>query len=301
MFLHIFSTVLLPIVLVAGAGYVLGRHGRLDPSPLARVTFYLFNPCLVFTALANSSVTPDLLGRLALLKLLTYVLMVPLTRGLAARASLPATASSAFVLATAFANSGNYGMSVNEYAFGADGLALAALCYVTDNLMLNSLGVFIAARGRASAWQSLAQVLRNPALYAVPLGIILQQTGWSLPLPLARALELSGRAAVPTMQVVLGMQLAALPLDPRHWRLIGIATSLRLIVSPLIALALASLLGLTGLTRQVGVLQSAVPTAVMASIIASRYNTEPNLVAGAVLVSSLTSLLTVTALLSWLH
>ena len=43
------------------------------------------------------------------------------------------------------------------------------------------------------------------------------------------------------------------------------------------------------------------PAAVTANIIASRYDTEPNLVAGSVLVSSLLSLVTITILLSLMH
>ena len=203
--LSVFSTILLPIVLVAALGYLLARWGRLDPGPIARTTFYLFSPCLVFVTLATSTTAPDLLGRLALLKLLGYAMLVPAAGGLAGRLRLSAPASSAFVLAAAFANSGNYGLSVNEYAFGSAGLALAVICYVTDNLVLNSLGVYLAARGHAGARQALGQVVRNPALYAVILGVAVNRGGWAVPTLLLRPLEMLGRAAVPTMLVVLGM------------------------------------------------------------------------------------------------
>ena len=69
---------------------------------------------------------------------------------------------------------------------------------------------------------------------------------------------------------------------------------------PILALALTVPLGLTGIGRQVGVLEAAVPTAVMANIVASRYDAEPPIVAGAILVSSLASLVTITALLTWM-
>jgi predicted permease len=300
LFLNVFSPVLLPLVLVAGAAYLLGHFSRLDPRPIARLTFYLFNPSLVFVALASSAVAPELLGRLALLKLLTYLTLIPLALGLTSRLRLSAPATSAFVLVAVSANSGNYGLPVNEYAFGAAGLALAVICYVTDNLAINSIGVYLAARGHANGREAFRQVLRNPALYAAPLGIAANQLGWAPPLPLERALELLSRAAVPTMLAVLGMQLAVLPLERRHWRLIGLASSLRLIVAPLLAMLYARPLGLTGLARQVGVLQAAAPTAVMTSIVAGRYDVEPNLVAGTILASSLASLVTVTALLSWM-
>jgi len=300
MFGNIFVTVLLPLILIAGLAYVLGRCTHLDPGPLARVTFYLFNPSLVFVTLANTTVSQDLLGRLALLKILICVVLVLLSLFVARRIGCSGPATSALALSAAFANSGNLGLSVSEYAFGQAGLALAVICYVTDNAMLNSLGVYLAARGRASMQRSVLQVFLNPALYAVPLGLAANRLAWVMPLPLERPLEMLGRAAVPTMLVVLGLQLAALPIDRRHWRLIGLASFLRLGLAPLLALALAIPLGLTGLARQVGVLQAAVPTAVTASIIASRFDSEPNQVAGSVLVTSLASLITVTALLSWM-
>jgi malate permease and related proteins len=300
MFGTIFVTVLLPLILIAGLAYVLGWRTHLDPGPLARVTFYLFNPSLVFVTLANTTTSQQLMGRLALLKFLICVVLVLVSLFIARRLKCSAPATSALALSASFANSGNIGLSISEYAFGEAGLALAVICYVTDNVMMNSLGVYLGARGRASVRQSVLQVFLNPALYAVPLGLAAKRFGWVLPAPLGRPLEMLGRAAVPTMLVVLGLQLAALPIDRKHWRLIGLATFLRLGLAPLLALVLASLLGLSGLARQVGVLEVAVPTAVTASIIASRYDSEPHQVAGSVLVSSLVSLVTVTALLSWM-
>jgi hypothetical protein len=254
----------------------------------------------VFVTLANTTASQELLGRLALLKILICVVLVLLSLLVARRVGSSGPATSAVALSAAFANSGNFGLAVSEYAFGQAGLALAVICYVTDNAMLNSLGVYLAAHGRTSVRRSILQVFLNPALYAVPLGLAAKRFGWVPPLPLERPLEMLGRAAVPTMLVVLGLQLAALPIDRRHCKLIGLASFMRLGLAPLLALALAIPLGLTGLARQVGILQAAVPTAVTASIIASRYDSEPNQVAGSVLVTSIASLITVTALLSWM-
>ncbi len=299
--LNIFATVLLPLMVIAGAAYLLGRYRGLDPTPLASTAFYLLNPALVFVTMSTTSVTVDVLGRLFLLKVCTNLIILVIGRAISAQMKLAARTTSAVLLATVFCNSGNFGLSVTEFAFGKEAVTFALICFVTDNLMLNSLGVYLAARGHTSAWAAAQQVLRNPAVYALPLGLAAHQFGWTPPLPLSRALEMLSRATVPTMLVVLGMQLAALPFDRSYWRLIGLTASLRLVLAPLIALALTMPFGLTGLPRQVSVLEAAVPSAVMANIVASRYNTEPNLVAGSVLASSLLSLITLTILLSLMH
>jgi predicted permease len=300
MFGNIFVTVLLPLILIASLAYALGRLGHVDPGAPARVTFYLFNPSLVFVTLASATASQEVLGRMALLKILTCVILVVLSLFIARRLRCSEPSASALALSAGFANSGNFGLSVSEYAFGQTGLALAVICYVADNAMLNSLGVYLAARGRATVRRSVLQVLLNPALYAVPLGLAARRFDWTLPLALERSVELLGRAAVPTMLVVLGLQLAALPMDRKDWKLVSLSSGMRLLLAPLLALGLTIPLGLSGLARQVGVLQAAVPTAVTASVIASRYDAEPNQVAGTVLVTSIASLITVTALLSWM-
>jgi predicted permease len=299
--LNIFATVLLPLMVIAGAAYLLGRYRRLDPAPLASTAFYLLNPALVFVTLSTTSVTVDVLGRLFLLKVCTNLIILALGRFIGAQMKLAPQTASAVLLATVFCNSGNFGLSVTEFAFGKDAVAFALICFVTDNLMLNSLGVFLAARGRTTGRAAVQQVLRNPALYALPLGLLAHQVGWAPPLPISRALEMLSRATVPTMLIVLGMQLAALPFERSFWRLIGVTSALRLVVAPLITIVLTVPFGLTGVPRQVSVLEAAVPSAVMANIIASRYDAEPNLVAGSVLASSLLSLVTITLLLSLLH
>ncbi|MGE5603290.1 MAG: AEC family transporter [Nitrososphaerales archaeon] len=301
MLADIFGTVLLPIVLIVGVGFALGRLTRVDSRPLAVAVFYLFSPCLVFISMAGTQVGADLLGKLALLKALVIVSLIVLAIVVAAALRLSPVLRGAFILAVAFSNSGNFGLSVTEFAFGQAGVTLALICFVVDNLAVNSLGVYFAARGRASVRGALLQVAGNPALYALALGLLVHEMGWQAPLAITRASETLGRAAVPTMQTVLGIQLATLTFTPGHWKTIGWASVLSLVAAPLLAALYVIPLGVTGLARQVGILETAVPTAVSASIVATRYDSEPALVSGTVLVTSLLSLVTVTLVLYWMR
>jgi predicted permease len=297
MLAQIFSTVLLPIVLIVGAGLFIGRSLRVDSRPLALTAFYVFNPCLVFVSMSGTAVGPDLLGRLAVHKVLVILSVVLLGHVAATVLRLSPAARAAFILAVAFSNSGNYGLPVTEFAFGQDGLALAVICFMADNMAVNSLGVYHAARGRTGARLALLHVLTNPALLALGLGLLVREAGWQMPLAITRATETLGRAAVPTMQVVLGIQLATLPLTRQYLKSIGWASLFSLVVAPALAALYVLPLGITGVARQVGILQAAVPTAVSATIVATRYDTEPALVSGTVLVTTVLSLISVTLVL----
>jgi hypothetical protein len=111
---------------------------------------------------------------------------------------------------------------------------------------------------------------------------------------------LLGDAALPMMILVLGMQLerASFPERPR---VVAVAVTLSLAVAPVVALAMASLLGLAGPARQAAVLQASMPTAVVTTILALEYDVMPAFVTSVVLLATLLSPLTLTVLIAYLQ
>jgi predicted permease len=75
---------------------------------------------------------------------------------------------------------------------------------------------------------------------------------------------------------------------------------LRLVVSPVLAIGVGILFRLDGPAFQAGVLESAVPTAVLMTVLGIEYNIEPAFMTTAVFTSTLLSPLTVTPLLMYL-
>jgi predicted permease len=209
----------------------------------------------------------------------------------------------AFLTAMLVMNAGNYGLSVNLFAFGEPGLARASVYFTLSAILSASLGVYLSARGRASSLVALRRVASVPLIYAAVLGLIFNLYGWTAPEPLQKAIHLLGQASVPAMLVVLGMSLAetfrnrgqGLPLQA-----LGIVTVGRLLVAPALTWAMAGLVGLTSLTRDVTVLESAMPTAVVTTILATEFDTDPPFAALCVLITTLFSLPTVTILLNWI-
>jgi hypothetical protein len=290
---------LLPIFLVAGAGFVLGRTARPDLPTLSRVTFYVLSPCFVFNTLLSTTLGMDELGRMAVFAV-TAILASGLLAWITARAlALSQGLMSAFLLVNLFGNTGNYGISLNQLAFGGDAAARASIYYVCSTVLVYSLGVFLAARGHADPRKALVNALKVPALYAVLLAILAKAGGWSAPQPLDAAIRLLAQATIPMMLLVLGVQLARTPRLERP-RTVAAATTLRLVSGPLIGLALASVFGLTGPARQGGVVEASMPPAVINTILALEYGSEPGFVTSTVFVATLLSPITLTLLLAFL-
>lgn len=297
--LPIFAANLLPILLVAGAGFLLQRALRPDPRPLAQVAFYILSPALVFQLLVRSNIQAAGLMRMFLLTLFLVLALSGLSWLTARSLGLDRPATAAFVLSATFMNAGNYGLPLNQFAFGDEGLAWASLFFVSSAMLTNSLGVYTASTGRASPAVALRGLLKVPAMYAIPLAFLVRGLQWGVPLPLARGVDLAAAAAIPTMLLLLGMQIGRWGW-PGDLRFLGLSGAFRLLLSPALALLLANLLNLDGLALNSSIIEAAMPTAVMTTVLAVEYDARPDLVSGVVLATTLLSPLTVTPLLAWL-
>ena len=105
----------------------------------------------------------------------------------------------AVILTAMFGNAGNYGLSLNLFAFGDGALAYASLYFVSMSVIIYTFGVIIASLGSMSVWRAIVNLYRVPALYAVAAALIFSRAGFSLPLPLDRTVNLLGAAAIPVL------------------------------------------------------------------------------------------------------
>ncbi len=298
--LRLFTANLLPVFLTAGAGWLLAATLKTEARTLAQVGLYVLAPALILDVVLGNAVPP-----LALARMMGFAFAALALPGLAAFAfarwrGWSRSMTSALVLSSLLTNAGNYGMSVNLLAFGQAGLAQASLFFLASAIVSYTAGIFVASVGRASVRDSFVGLLRVPTVWAVVVAFAMNGARVALPGPAASSVHLLAQACIPVFLLVLGMQLrgarVAGPLGPTL-----LATGLRLGGGALAGLALAPLFGLSGVARQAGVLQSAMPSAVIGTILATEYDVEPGFVTSVVLLTTLLSPLTLTPILAWLR
>ncbi len=204
--------------------------------------------------------------------------------------------TSALILVVTFMNAGNLGLPITQLALGEIPLAWATVFFATTALAANSAGAWVASLGRASAWRSLLGLAKVPAVYAIPLALLLRGLDLTLPAVFSIPVELLADATIPSMLLLLGMQLAGNS-RPRQRGLLGLAAGMRLVLSPLLGWGLAVLFRLPAAAFDAAVLEAAMPSAVLTSILAVQYDVEPEFVAGAILLTTALSPVTLSALL----
>jgi len=297
--LSLFLDNLLPIFIAAGVGYLITRWRKIDPRDLSLVTFNIFSPCLIFNILTHNE-----LGNGEIIQMIGFGFLVMFLVGLVAWVGgrllkLDRKMQAALLVTTMFMNAGNYGLPLAQFVFGDQALAYASLYFVSMVMLSYTLGVVIVSMGSMSLPRALLNLTKVPTIYALVFALLILETGWRLPLPLDRVIGLLGDASIPMMLILLGIQLQQVSWS-RAFKPIVLATTIKLIVGPLVAIGLNWFFGMQGAAQQAGILQSGMPTAVMTTVLATEFDTEPAFVTAVVFAGTILSAFTLTPLLAYL-
>jgi predicted permease len=296
----IFASDILPIFILAGAGFVLARRFRADVKTLSTVAFNAASPCLVFYQLVTAQISGSQSLRVA-----AFCVLLTFAIGIVARlTSMPLRLDritlSSFLLVAMFSNSGNYALPVVLFAFGKDALAFASVYFVTSAILIYTAGILVAASGRGSVRLALMRLFKVPAVYAVTAAIVVLTTHATVPVVFMRPIALLSDAAIPIMLLVLGMQLERAVM-PKHPMAVAAAVVLSLVVAPIIAFGLAAVLSLTGAAKQAAIIEASMPAAVITTVLALEFDLDAGFSTSVVFFTTLLSPITLVLLIAYLQ
>ena len=249
--------------------------------------------------MATTDLPLESMGKIVVFAILLTAIMFIIAHGTSLAIRLERSIQSAIIMAVLFMNAGNLPLPIIQLAFGDAGLERALVFFTIQALITATLGVFIAARGSQGATAALKAVAGQPIVYAAIAGVAVNLLEVTLPQLILKPTELLANAAFPAMLLVLGGNLVS------QWSIqslgpVVVATVLRLWVGLAVAYGLLELIGFDGITKNVLLVQSATPTAVIVIVLSTEFNSKPAIATGAVVVSTIASIPTLTILLSLL-
>ena len=292
--------VLAPIVILVATGYVLQRRLHLDTKSINRIVYFVLSPCLVYSTILTLSLDPSTTGRSVLFAGLHMLTMGVLAYLLVKKWRYQGGLASAFIITTILMNNGNYGLPLNLFAFGETGFGYALVLFIFNAMVGGAVSIFLAIRGKSNGLVALRRTLVQPIIIAMALGVFSRFTHIAPTGSLMDMVDMAGQAAIPVFLLVLGMSLAQTDVRANLSPVLRL-TSVRMLISPAIALGLAALVGLTGVAYSVAVMQASMPSAVNTIVITNEFDAAPDFTAGAVLMTTLTSLITLPILLLFLR
>jgi len=295
----VFLNVVTPVFILVVIGYFVGPRLNIEARSLSRTAYFVFIPAFVFNIISEAKIDSELA-----LQMLSFILVAQIAVALlgflvgkALRQSREITA--AFVLIATFGNVGNFGLPLIVFRLGETARTFATVYFVATVFISFVICVGVASWARSGGVTAVFSVFKTPALIALIPALVFNITDVEVPIFLSRLSGLLGQAMIPVMLITLGVQMGEIPKIKINFNVFA-ASTVRLIGGPVLALLIVPYFGLEGLERSTGILQAAMPAAVLASIIALEYKLLPEFVTTTVLFSTLYSVLTLTVILTFI-
>lgn len=249
-------------------GWIIGRIDLLGEHAkpvLARLTFFVLSPFLLFVVLAQADVRTLFSGLLpvAAVAAVSIFLIYALVARLAWKRPLGEVVIGA--LSSGQVNSNNIGIPLSLYLLGS--AAYPAPVILLQLLIFTPITMTIldaVTNGRTSPGRALLRTVSNPIVLGSALGTLVSVTGIELPPVVLEPAILLANACVPVLLISYGISLyGQRVLAPSGRRRdVILATSLKLVVMPLIAWAVAEFVfGMSATDVLIVVVLAALPTA----------------------------------------
>jgi len=288
-----FLYVLLPIFAIFVLGYVGEKKIGFDTKTISTMAMYLMTPVLVFRTFYTTNFTSEhfymFLYCFALCFLLIAVVSIFSTFK-----HYSISEKSGMILSSVFMNNGNYGTPVILLLFGMAGFDYAVILMVAQSLVMCTIGVYFAAKGSPSGGgikYALKSVYKVPIIYGGILGFAFQYFHIHLNKATMQAVDMVADASIPTVMIVLGMQLAKISIKHLSFEKLSVSLLVKLAISPLIAYGLTLILPLNHMIEQIMIITASMPSAANTTMYALQFDTEPEFVSSATLVSTVLSLI----------
>lgn len=293
----IFIGTMVPVFALIGIGAMIAKPLDLQARTLSRVAYYLFIPAFVFQTLSTAKIDLEVAARVALYAMAANLAVAFLGLLVALALRRPPAIVAAYVLVATFGNTGNIGLPIVQFHLGPENLPIGVVYFLAILSFDFVVGVAAANYRHGISLSAVLAVLKTPALIALPPAILVNVLAIDMPLPAARGIKLLADAMIPVMLVALGVQLGLTGM-PRFTLDAWLASLVRLIGGAAIAFAMAPHFGVAGVERAIGIIQAAMPVAVLASIIALEKDVEPDFVMATIMLSTILALPVLTVVLA---
>ena len=279
--------VLFPVFFVVGIGYYLGKKNpKIDTTFITNFAANVGTPAMIIYSLNSTNISFDIFKSYFWYYLIAifgffiigFIFLFLLKTKDIIRELPP------FVMP----NTGNMGLPICLFAYGTQGLGVAAAISALIILCHFTLGVFLADRRF-----SFNVIIKSPPFYAIIIAVILLYFRIKLPVFIENTTFLLMYATIFLILMSLGIALTRLKVFSVNKAIISSIG--RVIVGPIIGYLLIIFFNLDGIAAGVLLIQCSMPSAVLNYLVGSIYSPKKIVdnVASMIVVSTLMSFITI--------
>ncbi|PQP80814.1 permease [Paenibacillus sp. PCH8] len=281
---HVFLPISLPVI----GGLLLKRFKDWDTRSLSTFSLYILSPALIFNTLLHAEITWTDVTSTFWFSILNLVGLWALAELLSRIFRLGPSEKAGLTLVSTLTNCVNYGLPLVLLAFGQLGLDKASVYVIGQMIIVNTVGIFFAARSEFTVKDAILSVFRMPSIYAAGIAIALRASNLSLPDALDGGISMLATGYSPVVLAILGAQMLrskgkAEPWLPNVHRAFWTGLVVRLAAAPILAWLILTALQVEGTLFSVLLILASMPTAVNAVILAEQFNASPQFVSRCIL------------------
>ncbi len=302
----VFAQVLLPILIMFSAGWALDRKWGVDLATVVKLNLNLFVPAFIFYELTTTRLSGSEALKAVGYTVSVVVVLFTIAALVARFTKATREQTRSLQIASIFYNSANYGIPLMHLAFPGPSEALQVFVILVQNVGNFTLGVFLLSSAKHTGFRALAPIFRQTSVWAVIIALTVRALcGPILPdtegmrwlwVPLKYFHDGLVAVALVTLGVQLSKSKAGAALPRIRWALV-----IRLLVGPVVGLALVRVFQFHGDLAKAMILSTSFPTAVNTALIAHEFKADTEYASGAVFWSTIFSMFTVTALIALLR
>jgi len=232
-------------------------------SDLTNILLYIVSPCLIVQAFEQhfSADRLQMLGRVLLGIIIIYVLMIIVTQLLFKRVSDP-NLRRIMRYGSVYSNAGFMGIPLTSSLFGSTGVFFAVASLAAFNIFSWTHGITLFTGRQGNRRDNLKQIVLNPNIIAIVLGLLLFVTSFQLPTIANSTIKYVSSINTPLSMIVIGNSLAAVKfnresLNQRLWW----PLLFRNLLFPVIDIVILRAFGISGIPLYTTVLMAACPVA----------------------------------------
>lgn len=264
---------------------------------LSDYAYYVGFPILVFVSLYSVDFRVLLAHKLYLVNSASIFLIAGVAYAITRILKFDRKLRAAFITCALFGNTAYMGLPLNRLALGEDVMPLASVIAAVYIILTFTFGLFVLRHYSGVKKGTRLWVLRVPLVWGVILGGLFSCA--QLPLPFSSFFEMIASSASPVALISIGAFLYDAKLGG-HFREVTILGSLKLVFLPVAVLLISQVFGFEGLAFKSSLLQAAMPVAIATFILAHRFDVKSDFVAGAITVTTLASIVTLSVVLSFM-
>ncbi|MCD7777531.1 MAG: AEC family transporter [Clostridiales bacterium] len=191
-----------------------------------------------------------------------------------------------------FSNAAYMGFPLIEALFGSEGLIYASAYVTVFNILIWTIGYGMVSK-KSDLKEIISSICTTPAVISVILGLIIFLCQIPVPEVIVKPLSYIGSMNTPLSMIIIDIIIAnCTPSALVKNKLIVFVIALRMAVIPVVCFAIFYFLNIRGTVPNIVLLLEACPSAAMTSVFAVQYGYDENLAAGAVVITTFLSIIT---------